>query len=73
MDEKTQVAFTSVVAAIVLTLTKLVVGIWSGSLGILSEALHSELDLVAAGITLFAVRSSSKPADQDHQFGHGKI
>ena len=73
MDEKTQVALTSVIAAICLTLTKLIVGIWSGSLGILSEALHSSLDLVAAVITLFAVKSSGKPADEHHQYGHGKI
>jgi cation diffusion facilitator family transporter len=62
-----------IIAAIFLTITKFIVGIWSGSIGILSEALHSALDLVAAGMTLFAVRSSARPADQDHQFGHGKI
>ncbi|MHA1966742.1 MAG: cation diffusion facilitator family transporter [Candidatus Hodarchaeales archaeon] len=73
LDEKTHAALTSVIAAIILTLTKLIVGIWSGSLGILSEALHSSLDLVAAGITLFAVKSSAKPADEHHQYGHGKI
>jgi len=73
MSEKTWVAFSSVIAAIILTGTKLVVGIWSNSLGILSEALHSALDLAAASITLFAVKSSAKPADQEHQFGHGKV
>ena len=73
MDEKTYAAFSSVVAAIILTVVKLIVGVWSGSLGILSEALHSALDLVAAGITLLAVTTSSRPADQDHTFGHGKI
>jgi len=73
MDEKTWVAFTSVIVAIILTGTKLVVGIWSHSLGILSEALHSALDFVAAAMTYFAVTSSAKPADPDHQFGHGKI
>jgi cation diffusion facilitator family transporter len=73
MDEKSYAAFSSVVAAIILTITKLIVGVWSGSLGILSEALHSLLDFAAAGVTLFAVRSSDRPADQDHQFGHGKI
>ncbi len=72
-DEKTHAAFSSVIAAIILTLTKLIVGIWSGSLGILSEALHSLLDLVAAGVTLFAVRSASKPADESHPYGHGRI
>ncbi len=73
MDEKTWVAFSSVIAAIFLTGIKLVVGVWSNSLGVLSEALHSALDLVAATITLFAVRSSAKPADIDHQYGHGKV
>ncbi|MFX0126086.1 MAG: cation diffusion facilitator family transporter, partial [Candidatus Hodarchaeota archaeon] len=73
MDEKTYAAFSSIIAAIFLTITKLLVGIWSGSIGILSEALHSALDLVAAGVTFMAVRTSSKPADQDHQYGHGKI
>ncbi|MFX0171099.1 MAG: cation diffusion facilitator family transporter [Candidatus Hodarchaeota archaeon] len=73
MDEKTYAASSSVLAAVFLTIIKLIVGIWSGSLGILSEALHSALDLAAAGMTLFAVRSSGRPSDQDHQFGHGKI
>ena len=71
--EKKVVAATSVVAAIFLTGFKLVVGIITGSLGILSEALHSALDLVAAGITWFAVRVSDKPADRDQQYGHGKV
>ncbi len=73
MNEKTWVAFSSVIAAIILTVTKLVVGLMTNSIGILSEALHSALDLVAAGITLFAVQTASKPADEDHQYGHGKI
>ena len=71
--EKNMVAFISVIAAIFLTSFKIVVGILTGSLGILSEALHSALDFVAAGITWFAVRLSDKPADKDHHFGHGKI
>ena len=49
------------------------VGISTGSLGILSEAAHSGLDLVAAVITLLSVRVSDKPADSDHQYGHGKV
>ena len=52
---------------------KVVVGVTTGSLGILSEALHSALDLVAAIITLMSVRVSDKPADADHQYGHGKV
>ncbi|MDD3687308.1 MAG: cation diffusion facilitator family transporter [Bacteroidales bacterium] len=71
--EKNRVAGVSVVAAIFLTGIKLVIGVLTGSLGILSEALHSALDLVAAAITWIAVRVSDKPADDNHQFGHGKI
>ncbi len=71
--EKNFVAISSVLAAIFLTGFKLVVGILTNSLGILSEALHSMLDLVAAVITMFAVRVSDKPADSDHNFGHGKV
>ncbi|NJO92737.1 MAG: cation transporter [Chloroflexia bacterium] len=73
VKEKNRVAFISVLAAIFLTGFKLVVGILTGSLGILSEALHSGLDLVAAVITYFSVRISDKPADREHNFGHGKI
>jgi cation diffusion facilitator family transporter len=71
--EKRAVAQSSVWAAIAITGLKIVVGITTGSLGILSEALHSGLDLVAAIITLFSVRVSDKPADADHQYGHGKV
>ena len=72
-DEKSRVAFFSVLAAIALTSIKIIVGIWTNSLGILSEALHSGLDLVAAVITLFAVRVADKPADKTHNYGHGKV
>jgi cation diffusion facilitator family transporter len=71
--EKRAVAGNSVLAAIAITVLKIVVGITTGSLGILSEAAHSALDLVAAVITLFSVRVSDKPADADHQYGHGKV
>lgn len=71
--EKSKVAFVSVLAAVFLTFFKLIVGFITGSLGILSEALHSGLDLVAAIITLFAVKISNKPSDTDHHYGHGKI
>ncbi|MFZ5830486.1 MAG: cation diffusion facilitator family transporter [Planctomycetota bacterium] len=71
--EKRQVALSSLLAAVVLTGTKLAVGLWTNSLGILSEAAHSGLDLVAAGITLWAVRVSGRPADRDHTYGHGKF
>ncbi|HCJ35985.1 MAG TPA: cation transporter, partial [Ktedonobacter sp.] len=59
--EKTMVALSSVVAGIGLTGMKLVVGLLTGSLGILAEAAHSGLDLVAALMTLFAVRVASRP------------
>lgn len=71
--EKRAVARNSVAAAAVITLLKFFVGLTTGSLGILSEAAHSTLDLVAAVITLFSVRVSDKPADADHQYGHGKV
>lgn len=71
--EKQRVARDSVLVAIVITALKFVIGTVSGSLGILSEALHSSLDLVGAVVTLFSVRVSDRPADSDHQYGHGKI
>ncbi len=71
--EKRSVASRSVYAALGITGFKLLVGLSTGSLGILSEALHSGLDLVAAVVTLFSVRVSDKPADLDHQYGHGKV
>jgi len=71
--EKRAVAGNSVLAAIAITTLKIAVGVATGSLGILSEAAHSVLDLVAAIITLFSVRVSDKPADADHQYGHGKV
>ncbi len=73
VEEKKNVALSSVLAAIFLTGFKLVIGLLTGSLGILSEALHSGLDLVAAVVTYFSVRVSDKPADKEHNYGHGKI
>jgi cation diffusion facilitator family transporter len=72
-NEKQKVALSSVFAAIFLTIIKIVVGVLSGSLGIISEAAHSTLDLGAALVTFFAVRLSDKPADLEHNYGHGKI
>ncbi|MDK9700079.1 MAG: cation diffusion facilitator family transporter [bacterium] len=71
--EKKWVALTSIVGALVITGLKLGVGLWTNSLGILSEAAHSGLDLLAAAMTYFAVSYSDRPADREHQFGHGKI
>ena len=71
--EKGLVALSSVLAAVVLTGMKIAVGLSTGSLGILSEAAHSGLDLVAAAVTLWAVRAASRPPDRDHPYGHGKF
>jgi cation diffusion facilitator family transporter len=72
-EDKRRVAGNSVLAAIAITSLKIIVGVTTGSLGILSEAAHSGLDLIAAVITYFSVRVSDKPADADHQYGHGKV
>jgi len=71
--EKRSAAGNSVLAAVVITGLKIVVGISTGSLGILSEAAHSGLDLIASLLTFFSVGVSDKPADADHQYGHGKV
>jgi cation diffusion facilitator family transporter len=72
-QEKNAAAMSSVIAAVGLTTFKIIVGALTGSLGILAEAAHSGLDLVAALVTFFAVRLSGKPADREHTYGHGKI
>ena len=69
---KRQAALQSISGAVLLTALKLITGISTGSLGILSEAAHSGLDLVAAAITYLAVRISDKPADAGHPYGHQK-
>ena len=66
-------ALLSVASNITLTAGKVVVGIMTGSVSILSEAIHSGIDLLASLIALFSVRYSDVPADQDHPYGHGKI
>jgi cation diffusion facilitator family transporter len=71
--EKRLVAFSSVLAAVFLTSMKIVIGVLTGSLGILSEAAHSGLDLVAAVVTFFAVRLSSRPPDRRLTYGYGKV
>src|SRR6185437_4015363 len=71
--EKRSVARNSVIAAVGITGLKIFVGIATGSLGLISEAAHSGLDLIAAVITFFSVGVSDKPADADHQYGHGKV
>jgi cation diffusion facilitator family transporter len=71
--KKQQVALSSVAASLLLTVLKLVVGIITGSIGIISEAAHSALDFGAAALTFFAVRMSDKPADSKHHYGHAKV
>jgi cation diffusion facilitator family transporter len=71
--EKQSAALSSLLAAVGLTAFKIIVGVATGSLGILAEAAHSGLDLVAAGLTFVAVRLSGRPADREHLYGHGKI
>jgi cation diffusion facilitator family transporter len=71
--EKKLVALSSVLAAIFITAFKLVIGLLTHSLGILAEAAHSALDLVAAAVTFFAVRISGKAPDEKLMFGYGKV
>lgn len=68
----TRIAALSVVSNTVLVALKLVVGLTIGSVAVISEAVHSGMDLVAAVIALFAVRAAARPADDDHPYGHGK-
>ena len=69
---KVRTALLSIVSNSVLIVIKVIAGIFTGSVSIISEAIHSALDLVAAGIAFLAVRVSDKPADTEHPFGHGK-
>ena len=71
--QKYSAALNSVFAAVGLTGFKIVVGLLTGSLGILAEAAHSGLDLAAAAMTCMAVRISGRPADRDHLYGHGRV
>ncbi len=70
---KRRVALQSMLAASCMTALKIAAGLISGSLGVLSDAAHSGLDLAGSGITFFSVRVSDKPADEDHTYGHGKV
>lgn len=73
VTEKETVALTSIWASAFMTVSKFSVGILTGSLGLISEGIHSLLDLGATVMTYMAVRISDKPADEDHPYGHGKI
>jgi cation diffusion facilitator family transporter len=70
---KSKAAFLSVISNSSLVVMKLFIGLLIGSVSVISEAIHSGVDLLAAGIALFAVKKASKPADKRHPFGHGKV
>jgi cation diffusion facilitator family transporter len=73
INRKVKIAAISVSSNTCLIVIKVIAGILSGSVSIISEAIHSGMDLVAAIIAFFSVRVSSKPADREHPYGHGKI
>jgi len=70
---KRQVALLSVISNTTLVVLKLAVGLAIGAVSVISEAIHSGVDLIAAGIAWYSVRTSGIPADREHPFGHGKI
>ncbi len=70
---KTSAAGLSILSNTVLVILKLAVGIIMGSVSVISEGAHSAVDLLAAVIAFFSIRAAAKPADEDHEFGHGKI
>ncbi len=72
LDRKSRAALVSVGSNTVLVALKLAVGIFTGSVGVISEAIHSGIDLIASAMALWAVRAAAKPADDDHAYGHGK-
>lgn len=73
MNKKQKAARLSIFSNSMLIVLKVIAGVWSGSVSILSEAIHSALDLIASVIAFFAVKISAKPADHDHPYGHGKF
>ena len=72
-DRKSKFALLSICSNTLLIIFKVVAGILSGSVSIISEAIHSLMDLIASTIAFLSVRSSGKPADREHPYGHGKI
>ncbi|SHE56946.1 cation diffusion facilitator family transporter [Desulforamulus putei DSM 12395] len=73
LDKKLKMARLSILSNTCLTIGKLLVGLSMGSVGVISEAVHSGLDLIASLIAFMAVRQSGKPADENHPYGHGKF
>lgn len=72
-NRKVRVAALSIASNTTLIILKIIAGVLSGSISIISEAIHSSMDLIAAVIAFLSVRMSSKPADEKHPYGHGKI
>ena len=72
-DKKTKAAVLSIISNTILIIAKLIIGIITKSLSIISEAIHSSIDLLASIITYLAVKKSSMPPDDKHQYGHTKI
>lgn len=72
-DRKVRISLISVLSNTILIILKLIAGILSGSVSIISEAIHSGMDLIASLVAFLSVKTSSKPADKDHPYGHGKI
>jgi cation diffusion facilitator family transporter len=73
MNKKVKVARLSIASNTILIIMKLLAGILSGSVSIISEAIHSSMDLIAALIAYFSVKVSDTPPDSKHQYGHGKV
>jgi cation diffusion facilitator family transporter len=73
MSSKTKAASVSILSNTSLVVLKFIAGTMSGSVSVISEAIHSMMDLLAAAIAFFAVRISDTPADKDHPYGHGKF
>jgi cation diffusion facilitator family transporter len=73
MNAKVKTARLSIMSNTLLIIMKVIVGILSGSVSIISEAIHSSMDLVAALIAFFSVKVSDNPPDSKHPYGHGKI
>ncbi len=73
MNAKIKVARLSIFSNSILIIMKLFVGMFTGSVSIISEAIHSTMDLAASIIAFFSVKISDKPADEDHPYGHGKV
>jgi cation diffusion facilitator family transporter len=70
---KLRVARLSIISNTILVFGKLFIGIITGSVSVVSEAIHSAIDLLAAVIAYFSIRAAARPPDNEHQFGHGKI